>query len=674
MISIRHLLPAVVLGFVTWVAASTQPATAPAISFSLSSSSASIAIADAPSRNVVPLTRLAARDAFFVAYVADVPGLLECVEKSPWARGLNDPMWDKTMTVLRPKLAFLSGWDGGTFKSASGLSALDLLSCAKGDAVLFIPQFELPGKLGLDVDKMLGATKGAGAVLALRVGEEAARLRKLLTEAATKTRGEAVLVAVEQVEGATIHTVTVREKNTETGAWETTATVHYTFGGVDGGVFLATSGSKALLQASLARLARVSADGGAGRADVQDDITAHPGYVALRDGTPGTQVVAFLNWQAIYPRLAAAVDQKSGAGEDGEGGGGGAVNLLIPQGGHVLRALGLDVIQHAGIAVAIGAAEMRVDGVLAYTEERGLIKLLAYEAGPVARPDWAPSAGLVQINSFNYNYARAYAGLEGMIGEASPMLLAMAQGYLGQINMAAKVDLKRDLIGSLGNRYVTCVIAPGAGGAGGTGRAATMDEADQLMGFSLRDAATFERAALALTKMFARSDRALWTERVLGGTKIRSVDLAGTADGGAGGEGKGVHFAITKDWLLVCIGRAGSLEAALSASDKNVAVDGTAAMTGGRVSFWQSPAAAESFARVPLPAEAVGVSYTDLPRMFSLLAGTVLASVAEGEGGGVDPSVLPSAADVARFWSYGLSHVKRESDGLHGQTVIVHPK
>lgn len=251
MISIRHLLPAVVLGFVTWVAASTQPATAPAISFSLSSSSASIAIADAPSRNVVPLTRLAARDAFFVAYVADVPGLLECVEKSPWARGLNDPMWDKTMTVLRPKLAFLSGWDGGTFKSASGLSALDLLSCAKGDAVLFIPQFELPGKLGLDVDKMLGATKGAGAVLALRVGEEAARLRKLLTEAATKTRGEAVLVAVEQVEGATIHTVTVREKNTETGAWETTATVHYTFGGVDGGVFLATSGSKALLQASL---------------------------------------------------------------------------------------------------------------------------------------------------------------------------------------------------------------------------------------------------------------------------------------------------------------------------------------------------------------------------------------------------------------------------------------
>lgn len=619
-----------------------------------------------------PLTRLVASDAFFAAYVDDVPSLIDRVESSPWSKGIRDPMWGQMKQLFNAELPLLNG---NNQQSPSDIGALLLpaLTCITGDAVLFVPRSATSSRETLKVANVLQTTtrEAMGAIFAARVDGQETHLRELLAEEVQK-RGEALLLASERVEGKTIHSLTVRRKSNESGARENQSTFYYTF---SEGTFLA-SGHKAALLSSLARAEQVLAgtapsNSEAARSAEADDITQNPGYAAMRSRTPDAQAVAFLNWNSIYPYLSAVLSHK---GTEEDEAGGGSINLLMPQREQVVKALGLDVVQYAGLAIAVGSSDTRVDTVLSYSEERGLVTLLAFEEGPVARPSWVPSSEWVQVYATNFNYAKAYAALEKIIGEMNPMLLMMAQGYLEQMNSATKVNFKRDVIGSLGTHYISCTLAPKPA----AGRVTTMEQADQLMGISLSDAATFERAVLALVKTFARNDRALWNERMLGDIKIRSIShLNGEADeegetdaaGGGKADARGIHFSIINDWLLVCSGRAATLENALASMNSGPAAKDTGT---GFVSFWQTPPVTGMEPLVPQ--DAMGVSYIDLPRMISLLAATALTTLDNEEGAAVDAKALPSTTDLARFWTYWVSHLRRESDGLHGRLIITHPK
>ncbi|AHF93430.1 hypothetical protein OPIT5_27760 [Opitutaceae bacterium TAV5] len=618
-----------------------------------------------------PLVRLVPDNAFFVASIADVPAFSQSLANSPWYHGLADPMWDKSFGEIRREFTFLKDLDAKV-KTITGASLPELLECATGDAVLFVPDSEIPLPSSSDaaVGKALSNEFNSPRVIvAFRTGDKAGRLAAILD--AARKEGEKtgnLKTSTSQTGSVTLHTVTFVDKDADADTTREIPSVSYA---ISNGVFLA-SGHLPSLQAVLGQL-----DAGG----FDKNITTRPDYAAIAAGTPGAGFVAFLNWQAVYTRINAAVAALGASGQDP------AAGMLGVPATHLLNALGLDAVRHVGLAAAIGKEATRIDSVLAFSEQRGLLSLLAWEDGPVTLPDWAP-ASFYQASTGNFNFPRAWAALEELVASLHPMVHGMAQGYIGQLNQAAGIDLKKDLIGSLGTRYLSGIARPAAG------TTASLENANQLYALSLADPAAFTRAIEALKKTVLASFSSQLTRREFAGVTVSSLALPG-----AGGvtAPRGVHYAITGDWLLINVGDAAPLEASLTA----IAAGKDAA--GAADPFWKRPAIAAAVAKAP-PAS-FDISVTELPPYLLAIANTAVSflnekasanatsadEAAAAPGGAtddpenatapkpakkrvhIDPATLPTLEQLARFWGIVSAFSQREKDGFHGHVVIEHP-
>jgi hypothetical protein len=634
-----------------------------------------LAAPDSATRSV-PLVRLVPDNAFFVASIADMPAFSQSLADSPWYHGLADPMWDKSFGEIRKEFTFLKDLDAKV-KAITGASLPELLECATGDAVLFVPDTEIP------VPSSSGATSGKAlsdelhsprVIIAFRTGDKAGKLAAILD--AARQEGEKtgnLKTSASQAGGVTLHTVTFVGKDADADTTRELPSLSY---GISNGVFLA-SGHLPSLQAVLGQL-----DAGG----FEKNISTRPDYAAIAADTPGAGLVAFLNWQAVYARINAAIAALGASGQDP------ATNMLGVPAAHFLKALGLDAVLHVGLAAAIGKEATRIDSVLAFSEQRGLLSLLAREDGPVTLPHWAP-ASFYQASTGNFNFPRAWAALEELAASLHPMIHGMALGYIGQFNHDAGIDLKKDLIGSLGTRYLSGIARPAAGAT------ASLENANQLYALSLADSAAFTRAIEALKKTVLASFSSQLTRREFAGVTLSSLALPG-----AGGTTapRGVHYAISGDWLLINVGDAAPLEASLTA----IAAGKDAA--GAADAFWKRPAIAAAVAKAP-PAS-FDISVTELPPWLLAIATTAVsflnerasADVASADiasadeaaaapGGAtddpenatapkpakkhvhIDPATLPTLEQLARFWGIVSAFSQREKDGFHGHVVIEHP-
>ena len=98
---------------------------------------------------------------------------------------------------------------------------------------------------------------------------------------------------------------------------------------------------------------------------------------------------------------------------------------------------------------------------------------IEFETYPEEAPKTvAQVVGLVKKNFYN--------GLEETINAYNPGMLGMGQMYLGNLNQQLGIDIKRDFFGSFGPDVISG-YAPRAG----AGKAASLDDLDQFIGFSL---------------------------------------------------------------------------------------------------------------------------------------------------------------------------------------------
>jgi hypothetical protein len=361
-----------------------------------------------------------------------------------------------------------------------------------------------------------------------------------------------------------------------------------------------------------------------------------------------------MNIPAIYPLMQEAVAAAKANSEA-------TPNLLGVDAESILNALGLDALGESYLAMQTGADDTRLDFGLAYTEERGVLKLLAYQPGPAPQPDWVP-AKWPSVSTARYSLPKAYAGLEEIVESVSPMLAGIVQGQIRAFNKKLGVDLVRDLIGSIGDELVTAyALPPGLD----PGVVPPWTDMDQLIALSLVNEPSFVKSIDALKFLLGPAAEQMFNEREYLGTKLYTLNVP-SVEGPQ--QARGFSYAIANRTLLLGIGSAATVENALQG------------MASPQDNYWQRADVKAALADVP--ADAVGLQVQDLGFMMQSFVETAVqlqeqfnANKPEGEQTlYVDVDARPDNDVIARYWGLAAGYSVRTPEGLFSTTRIAHPK
>lgn len=569
----------------------------------------------------VPLVDLVDDRTLAAVSVPDAPALLAGWERTPLATTWADPAFVKFLAPLRQRME-VDAWDDRA-KEATGLTVKELLALAEGEVLLALPSFD-PGSAQ--------GESGPPVFAALQIGTQQAKLAGMLSESAKKSPGQE---EAETYDGVEVTTYLAPKPAGGAAAGKP----RFSWALVDG-IWLLSS-QKERVFAAIDALKRGGVDGSLGKSER---------FLRTRERASGAAALVYINMPAIYPLMQQGV-QKAAAKTEGRPNPMG----IDPQA--AFAALGLDALGECYLAFRSDAAESRLDCGLVYSEERGILKLLAYEPGPAPRPDWIP-AKWTSVSTGRFAFARAYQGLEELVDAISPLLSGIAQGQIRAYNRKLGIDLKRDLVGSLGTDLVSAYSLSSQ-----PGETATVDELDQLIAVTLTNEAAFTRCLEALKSLAGPAAAQMFAKREYLGNTIYSMQPA------AAGRSKGVSYAIAGKTFLLGIGSPSILESALQ---------GMASAEG---AYWKRDDVKALVARVPQEASSLQVQ--DLKALVEALIETgVRLQKAENEAGEekpesrtyVDVDARPDAEAVARHWGMAGGYSTRTSEGLFSTWYIDNPK
>lgn len=547
------------------------------------------------------LDRLVAGDAALVVGLRDLPALRARLPETSWGKAWADPDVARFFAPLlaHPALAAFRAES----QARAGAAPEELFELFTGDVLLTMPTPSF-------------TQEGApAALLAIDVGQHQERVAALLQAEAAKLKGT---LGREDHGAVALHLFTPEGVDTADGAvaWA----VH------EGRVFV---GSR--------REAVVSALDALAAGGLQNSLAESAGYTSLLARANGrAESILMFNWQAIYPALLAALEAKRDPAAP--------PNMFGLEPVAVVKSLGLDAFLGVSLVGSHADDTDRLDGVIAYSEPRGLVRLLAYHDGPVARPDWMPATWF-NVSSQNFSFPDFYKTIEDSLMGVSPLLGALAQGQLQAFEKRLGAELKRDVLDAVGVSWVSGYASPAGAEPGATG----YEEMDQFFAVSLIDAPAFERAAAAVRGAFFPEGGAFAvSSREHLGATIHSISPQGG--------GRGVSYAISEGWVMVGMGSAGTIESALQLQREPSA----------EASFWKQPKVVAATAGAP--ERAFSVQYTELPPLLAAVARSLVnAQGADGFGGKdvlFDPEAVPGVEVFARYFKHVVGYGVRTDEGL----------
>ena len=574
-------------------------------------------------------------EALFVA-IEDMPKMREEFGRTALGLTWEEPELAQFFAPFRENPKFSEMLE--KLKAETGRTPSELLDFITGDLLLTVPasSFKLTSQKG-----------DADALLLIEVGENEGKILELITQQQAKIQAAGpVLETTEDYNGVTLYLVKPRDEQAgaatpaegelqqpeQTMVWA----LH------EGRWFIATQ--RSLVTGALDALAT----GG-----LSESLAGSAAYAALRggeqSGRPGYAMR--LNFKALYPALIASIE----AARDPQQ----APNPMGLDPLNIINALGLDALDAFS---ATGRIEedgaMRGVFSITYTEARGVVNLLAYRDGPVAKPDWVP-ANWINVSTQNFSLADVYTELEGILDRVSPMVAGMALGQVRAFDRQLKIDLKRDLVGNLGPAMVSAVAMPSGASVE---KPVPYDEMEQFFAFALADSAAFERTLDALKgRFFPAAAGPLIETRDYLERKIHVM----TPQAGAPEGAKGFAYAITDGWFLVSVGSATPVETAIQGMAKPDAAS----------AFWARPDMRAGFEE--MPASAVSVQATDLRVLLASLCALAVKTQATSENAEtrfVDPEALPGSEVFSRHLGPVFGYGERRADGLYFHGFLPAPK
>jgi hypothetical protein len=581
----------------------------------------------------MPLINLVDENAPFVLSVHDVPTLLKNWEKSPWAQTWNDEQMKKFLAPLRARMK-VDEWDEQC-KAECGYTLTELLSMAKGDALLALTSMDFPMGDGEPSPADLPL------FLAIEIGDNAARIGKII---AANDEKEHASVRIEEFAGVKLH---IYVKADEKGGGE-----EFVWAMADGVWLL--SPSKTTLQKSIDALQKGKAAASLGESER---------FLQIKKQCGDSSLTLLVNMQSIYPAIKKAVDAKAEKS--------GVQPMGMPP-GVILAALGLDAIKDFYLGVNVGESATEFNGGLTYTEQRGILKLLAYHDGPAAMPAFV-SAKWITVTSLKFSLLDTYTAIRELLDAMNPAVGGMVQGQIKGLNKQLGVDLEHDLLGSLGDDVI---VASAPRAVSSADAPVPLTEFDQFYALSLQNSAAFTNAVEALKRMVGPQADKLFEKREYLNQTIYTYAAAK-----AGGGQKGFSYSITPKYLFMAVGTPATIETALQGLD------------GKQRSLWQLPEVKEALADVP--AKACSVQYQDTHAMIGSVIETFVqlaplfapkAKAQDGEEDGVasekpeedkspfNVSAKPDSAALAKYWSNAAGYAWKNSQGLYFHSKLNHAK
>lgn len=581
----------------------------------------------------VPLVNLVDDQTLLVVSVIDTPALLRGWEASPFAATWNDPQVSKFLAPLRADL------DHEAFeadvKEATGLTVAELLALAEGEALIAVPRVSLAD---------FGSKSAPPVLFALEVGKQADKVEKLLADTAAK---KSITEETEDFAGAKVRLRPLPKPEKEegeeadAGPGATPGTLAWTI--VDG--VLIVSFEKERVFAAIDALKQGGLPSSLGKSER---------FIRARERVGDAQGLFYVNFTSFNPLLRELAESFKARSQ-------GRPNPMGVDAVSLLDAFGLDALNELYAAIKVDVAETRLDVGLGYAEERGLLKLLAYQPGPSPQPAWVP-AKWPSVTTGRYSATRAYAGLEEFLENLSPMLSGLAQGQIRALNKKLGVDLARDLVGSLGEDLVSG-YAPPPGVPAGT--VPPWEDMDQLFAVSLVNEPAFTRAIEALKSLAGPQAEQMFLKRDYLGTAIYTFNSPKPKGARAS---RGFSYAIANGMVLVGIGSPGSIESALQG------------MASPQDGFWKRADVREALAGVPN--DACSIQVQDLGVMMAAFVETAVRWQESSNAGKtgeekktyVDPAARPDAETLARIWGLASGYSLRTSEGLFTTTRLANPK
>ncbi|HTQ29587.1 MAG TPA: hypothetical protein VMI53_00105 [Opitutaceae bacterium] len=606
-----------------------------------------------------PLVNLVGDDAVLVLYVTDAPSLVKHWPDTPWIKMWRDDQVKKYFAPLRAQMK-VDEWDDRC-KADTGYTIAELLDFATGQALIALP----------DLGTLLDAQKNKAdppVLIAIEVGDNAPKIEKLIAAAEAKDDQAKYTETTEDFGGITLHLTEATAKNEtkpkSAGVWA-----------MSGGVFY-LSPSKEFLQRTLSAAKKGGCDNPLGQSD---------GFLRMQHRIGQPQLILYANLKGMYPAAQKALAEKKPAA------GAGNPNPFAFDPTTLLPALGLDAANEFYLTASLDADAANLDFGLTYSERRGLTKLMAYADGAPPQPSFVPEKCFA-VSTARFSLKNFYDATEEMLGNISPMFAGMFEGYVKSFNQRLGIDIRRDLIGSLGDQMVMANALNEAAPAD----APINERLQPLYAFSVENAATLTTAMESIKHgLFGENADKVFEKRSYLGHDIYtySPPQPPAAEGEPPPpQPKGFSYAVTDHWFFLGVGSAALVESALQGLD------------GKQASFWDKPEVKRNLL-ADLPDNASGFGYMDLgkimPLYFDLFVQGIESSrkaaamrkaaaqanaddnssanggAAAGEDADkpmVDADAKPDAATLAKYWSYLRNYAWHDANGIYATERIAYPK
>ncbi|OAM87354.1 hypothetical protein OH491_00040 [Termitidicoccus mucosus] len=563
-----------------------------------------------------PLANLVGEQAPLVVLVNDVPGLVENWKEGPLARTWNDGQVREFFAPLHENLK-TAEWDG-MLKQQIGHSAKEILAFVRGGALIAIPSLEGWQERGREEPPVL---------LVAELGENTRKIEELLTSKAYMEKAK-ITRLTEHYAGATLY---IDEfgggKNVKSVAWLIS----------DGNLYCSPSRQLVAVALDAARA------GG-----VRDAFGKSERFLRMTERAGNNaHVLAAINFQAIYPVFDAYMKAQAANPENRAG-------MMIDL-ANLGSTLGLDALGDIYGAVTLGKDSAESMSGLTYSAGRGLLKMLAFGEGPLPKPAFLPADSLTTVVG-KFKISDSFTALEEVVQAALPMIFGYYQNTLSSLNQQYGIDIKRDLVGSLGDDFYMIQRAP-------AGETAVPGQLDQAVVISLQDERLF---ASTLGKLITGSGAG---ESILAKREYLGATLYSTAGAGANAFG----WAVANGHLIIGFGASvGTVESVLQG------------MAGKIDSFWDKASVASALSEVP--SDAFGFSYQDtaglVSNFFDVLA--LLAKTKQpvpgmtGDDGKtpelVNPEAKPGIETLRKYWDYNFAYNQRDALGIYSRAKTVYKK
>jgi hypothetical protein len=599
----------------------------------------------------VPLVNLVGDDTSLVIYVTDLPALVKTWPGTPWVKMWRDDQVQKYFAPLRAQMK-VDEWDD-RFKANTGYTLAGLLDFATGEAIFVLP----------DLGTVIAAGKNKAdlpLLVAIEIGGNGAKIEKLIADEEANDKEKNFTETTEDFKGVTLHVMGM-------AAPKATEPQHLGVWAIAGGV-LYVCPSKDFLQQTLVAARQGGHDNALGKSD---------GFMQMRQRAGTAELIFYANLKAMVPAAQKAIADQKAAQAAGQPP---TMSLFDPV--TIFHALGLDAANELYLTAHVGESSTDINSGFTYNERRGLAKLFEYADGSPSRPQFVP-AKCFSVFSARASVKHFFASLEAVVNDISPIFFGMYQSYLKSYNDRLGIDLKRDLIGNLGDQLVVANALDDAAPAD-----APLDQRlNQLWAFSLENDTAFTAAVEsmkhglygeAVDKVFEK--RAYLGHNIYTYTPPQPPEAEGAPPRPAG---RGFSYAVANHWVF--LGSPSLVENALQGLD------------GKQASFWDKDEVKRNLL-ADLPDNTRALSYVDLGKIIPLYFdaivqgmetsrkmaaaraqknasddGTDQAAPAEPDQPMVDDSAKPDAATLAKYWGYTRSYGNQDAHGIYGTGRIIYP-